>query len=220
MERWRGLVDAVSDANGALCFDETAFDSDLLVEWLLGRQVRVGRSTGLFQPTDDDYAERRLPTGERLKTKLATVHVVSQEAARILHILAAEEPLIANAVALTATRLSETCYGLQHCTIGECAASFAGYIRFLWTVFGDAAVPEITWRLRTLSEHRDGNGRWKRFPPYYTMLVLSEMGLPAAQDELTYAKTLWSPGTRTAPVEEPFAERRSRLLAAVQARLR
>jgi hypothetical protein len=220
MERWRGLVDAVSDANGALCFDETAFDSDLLVEWLLGRQVRVGRSTGLFQPTDDDYAERRLPTGERLKTKLATVHVVSQEAARILHILAAEEPLIANAVALTATRLSETCYGLQHCTIGECAASFAGYIRFLWTVFGDAAVPEITWRLRTLSEHRDGNGRWKRFPPYYTMLVLSEMGLPAAQDELTYAKTLWSPGTRTAPVEEPYAERRSRLLAAVQARLR
>jgi len=220
MERWRGLVDAVSDANGALCFGETVLDSDALVEWFLGRQIRVGRRTGLFQPTNEDYAERRLPTGERLKTKLATVHVMSQEAARILHVLAAEEPSIANAVALTATRLSETCYGLQHCTIGECAASFAGYIRFLQTVSGDAVAPEITWRLRTLSEHRDGNGRWKRFPPYYTLLVLSEIGLPVAQDELTYAKSLWSPGARTTPTEEPYAERRSRLFAALRAQRR
>jgi hypothetical protein len=217
MERWEGLVDAVSDANGAFSFGESDLDRDLLAEWLLGRQVRIGRSAGLFQPTNHDYAERRLPTGERLKTKLATVHVMSQEAARILHILAAGEPSVASAVGLTAARLSETCYGLQHCTIGECAASFVGHIRFLWTVSAGAAAPEITWRLKTMSEHRNGNGRWKRFPPYYTLLVLSEIDLPAAQAELAYAKALWSPGARTTPAEEPYAERRRRLFAALRA---
>ncbi len=220
MSRWRGLVDAVSDANGAFSFGEKRFDGSLLAKWLLERQIQAGRNSGLFQPTDEDYAERRLPTGEYLKTKLATVHVMSQEAGRILHVLAPEEPAIADAVAKSAARLSETCYALQDCTIGECAASFIGYVRFLAAVFGDEATPEITWRLRTLSNHRGGNGRWKRFPSYYTLLVLSEIGLPTAQDELTYAKTLWSPGARMAPVEEPYAERRSRLLAAVQARVR
>jgi hypothetical protein len=109
---------------------------------------------------------------------------------------------------------------LQRCTIGECAASFIGYVRFLKAVLGDSATPDITWRLKTLAEHRDGSGRWGRFPPYYTVLVLSEIGLPVAEDELAYAKTLWSPGARTTPTEEPYAERRGRLFAAVQARLR
>jgi hypothetical protein len=221
MDRWRGLVDAVSDADGAISFGELDVDGDALIGWLLELQVRAGRSAGLFQPTTADYEERRLVTGERLRTKLATVHIMSQEAARVLHILGGGNPTVAAAVRLASARLSGTCYGgLQRCTIGECAASFIGYVRFLKAVLGDSAIPDITWRLKTLAEHRDGRGRWRRFPPYYTMLVLSEMGLPAAQDELTYAKTLWSPGTRTAPVEEPYAERRSRLLATIQARLR
>jgi hypothetical protein len=220
MDPWRGLIDAVSDADGAISFGELDVDGDALVGWLLGLQVRAGRSAGLFQPTAADYRERRLVTGERLKTKLATVHIMSQEAARVLHILDGGNPTVAAAVRLASARLSGTCYALQRCTIGECAASFIGYVRFLKAVLGDSATPDITWRLKTLAEHRDGNGRWRRFPPYYTTLVLSEIGLPTAHDELAYAKTLWSPGARMAPVEEPYAERRSRLLAAVQARLR
>jgi hypothetical protein len=145
---------------------------------------------------------------------------MSQEAARVLHILGGGNPTVAAAVRLASARLSGTCYALQRCTIGECAASFIGYVRFLRAVLGDSATPDITWRLKTLAEHRDGSGRWRRFPPYYTVLVLSEIGLPVAEDELAYAKTLWSPGARTTPTEEPYAERRGRLFAAVQARLR
>jgi hypothetical protein len=220
MDQWRGLVDAVSDADGAISFGEVDVDGDALVGWLLELQVRAGRSAGLFQPTAADYEERRLVTGERLKTKLATIHVLSQEAARVLHILGGGSPTVAAAVRLASARLSGTCYALQRCTIGECAASFIGYVRFLKAVLGESATPDITWRLKTLAEHREGSGRWGRFPPYYTVLVLSEIDLPTAHDELTYAKALWAPGARMAPVEEPYAERRSRLLAALQARRR
>jgi hypothetical protein len=211
MNRWRGLVDAVGEANGALSFGETGLDQVRLVEWLLSCQVRKGRGGGLFQPTVDDFEERRLPTGERLKTKLATTHILSQESARILHALKGGGPDVGVAVELTTRRLSETCYALQHCTIGECAASFIGYVRFVWGVLGEAAAPEITWRLRTLSEQRDGAGRWKRFPTYYTLLVLSEIPLPAARDELAYATPVWSSTGRAVPLEQIYIQRRRKL---------
>ncbi|MCX6092583.1 MAG: hypothetical protein NTX23_06935 [Candidatus Bipolaricaulota bacterium] len=218
MSRWRGLVDAVSEADGALRFGEAAVDRDKLVEWLLRHQIQAGRDAGLFRPTAEDFEERRLPTGERLKTKLATTQTMSQEAARILHAMSAGSREVEDAVARTAARLGETCYALQHCTIGECAASFAGYMRFLRGTLGGASAPEMTWRLQTLSEHRDGKGRWKRFPAYYTVLVLSEIDLPAARDELVYAAPIWSPPARAASVEEPYARRRSLLQSDLESR--
>ncbi len=221
MKVWRGLVDALSDANGAVWFGEADLDDDAVIGWLLERQARAGRNAGLFQPTAADFQDRRLVTGERLKTKLATIHIMSQEAACVLHTLGGGNPTVAEAVHLASARLSGTCYGSsQHCTIGECAASFIGYLRFLKTVHGDSAAPDITWRLKTLAEHRDGGGRWKRFPPYYTVLVLSEIGLAAAQDELLYAEPIWSPSSKLAPVDEPYAARRAKLFATVQAQLR
>lgn len=218
MDRWRGLVEAISQADGVLAFGETPKVEKRLVAWLLERQIPTGRSAGFFRPSDDDYAERRLPTGERLKTKLATSYIMSQEAARILHVLAPNDPAVAGAVAKTAARLAETCFAVQHCTIGECAASFIGYVRFRNAVFGDAAAPDITWRLKTLAEHRDGAGRWKRFPPYYTLLVLSEVRMPPADDELDYAESLWTSGGRAAATDEPYATRRLRLCEAIRRR--
>lgn len=216
MNRWKGLVDAVDAADGALSFGERGVAKTELVQWLLSRQVQQGRASGLFQPTAGDFEVRRLVTGERLKTKLATTQILSQEAARILRVLKPSDPRVEAAVALTAGHLRQTCYALQHCTIGECAASFIGYVRFVWAVQAEAAVPEITWRLRTLAEHRDGTGRWKRFPTYFTLLVLSELPLPVARDELAYAKPVWTSLARTASLEERYSRRRQRLQARIE----
>jgi hypothetical protein len=218
MSSWRGLVDALSDANGALWFGETDVDANDLVGFLLERQIRTGRSAGLFQPTAADYEERRLVTGERLKTKLATTHIMSQEAASVLHILDGGNPTVADAVRLAAARLSGTCYGgSQHCTIGECAASFIGYLRFLRIVGGEYAAPEITRRLATLSGHRDGSGRWKRFPFQYTLLVLSEIESTTSRDELAYARPALAHSTAVSG--EPYAKRRAQVAATVLAAL-
>ena len=49
-------------------------------------------------------------------------------------------------------------------------------------------------------EHRDGEGRWRRFPFHYTLLALSEMGGKGVSREIEYA----------APVLERILKRRSR----------
>ncbi len=37
---------------------------------------------------------------------------------------------------------------------------------------------------------RDGKGKWKRFPFFYTLYALIEIDLPAAKEELRFAKGL------------------------------
>ncbi|MFC1800261.1 hypothetical protein ACFL2Z_05085 [Candidatus Eisenbacteria bacterium] len=51
-----------------------------------------------------------------------------------------------------------------------------------------------------LREQRDGRGRWRRFPFYYTLLALAEIPGPRAADEIRYA----------APVLERMLKRRGR----------
>ncbi len=209
MNDWRGVLNAVCAVDGASWFGEPEPDAEDLVGFLLDRQVRSGRNAGLFEPTNADFEDRRLVTGERLKTKLATTQIASQEAARTLHVLGGGSPTVAAAVRLAAARLGGTCYGgPQHCTVGECAASFIGYLRFLQAVGGCAAAPEVAWRLRTLTGLRDGAGRWKRSPFYYTLLVLTEVG-PAGRDELEYALPALARSVGAA--EQPFAARRARI---------
>jgi hypothetical protein len=41
--------------------------------------------------------------------------------------------------------------------------------------------------LTHLREHRDGSGRWRRFPFYYTLLALTEIPGRAAGREIRYA---------------------------------
>ncbi|HPQ39570.1 MAG TPA: hypothetical protein PLV45_04290 [bacterium] len=38
-----------------------------------------------------------------------------------------------------------------------------------------------------LKEHRDGKGRWRRFPFYYTLLALTEIPGRQSDDEIRYA---------------------------------
>jgi hypothetical protein len=45
----------------------------------------------------------------------------------------------------------------------------------------------LTGGVRVLEEHRDGRGRWRRFPFYYTLLALLEGGVKAAVPEMRYA---------------------------------
>ena len=54
--------------------------------------------------------------------------------------------------------------------------------------------------MQILKEHRLGDGRWRRFPFYYTLLALAEMKGKVAAAELQYA----------APVLERVMKRRAR----------
>ncbi len=187
-----------------------------LVCSLLDRQIQTGRKAGLFALSPGDWERGpHLWTGEPIRTKLATEQVFSQEAARLLCQLGGNDPAVERAVQAASARLAGTCYAVQHCTIGECATSFIGYVRFVAAALGDDAHAEIAPRIQTLSQHRLGDGRWKRFPLFYTALVLSELRLPAAKDELLYAREACVRAARHHSVDEPYADRRVRLLSEV-----
>ena len=52
--------------------------------------------------------------------------------------------------------------------------------------------------MEALRTHRTDDGRWRRFPFYYTLLALSELDLELALDEMRYA----------APLLERYVKRR------------
>jgi hypothetical protein len=160
-----------------------------VVEWLLGRQVVSGRDSGMFAPFPGEYeAGVHLFTGERLRTRIATRNVLTLESARILSALAGEQAGARSAVWRTSVAMGHACFAASHCVIGECAHSSLAYMR---GAASDRSGDRRKWiedHLRVLREHRDGTGRWRRFPFYYTVLSLLEVGTPSSDAELEYAR--------------------------------
>jgi len=158
------------------------------VDWVLSRQVMAGRRRGMFQPLPADFAEGvRLPTGEKLKTKLATWNVLGHEAVRALHLLAPEDAQVKQAVARALSTFRQDCYAQQHCAIGECAHSGISYMRLLLSSGTSEEQVWIEAELEMLRSHRLSTGRWRQFPFYYTLHVLLELPGDAARDELNHA---------------------------------
>jgi hypothetical protein len=71
--------------------------------------------------------------------------------------------------------------------------------------------------IAVLSQHRDGKGRWRRFPFYYTLLVLSETDLPAAVGEMRYAVSACERVLRRFPKDDVFALRQRAVVEGVLA---
>ena len=159
---------------------------ETLARWALDRQWTAGRYAGAFAPAEEDIPARvRLFTGERLKTRLAVRNVLTTEVARALFLLVPATPGVREALDRANRWLLDTCFA-GDCVLGECAHSKLGWMRYLAAGALHDAESRLEAHLQTLARHHDGRGRWKRFPFYYTLLVLTEIDLPAARDELRY----------------------------------
>jgi len=184
------------------------------VRWIAGRQVEVGKQAGLFAPTEDDYQQGvRLFTGERLRTKLAARNILTAEAARALLLFDIGGDILER----TNRWLLGQCFA-SACTVGECAHSTIGLMRYL--AVGGLADSEkrANAHIAVLSQHRDGQGRWRRFPFYYTLLALCETDLPAAVEEMRYAAPACERFLRRSPRDELFAPRQRAVVERVLAR--
>jgi hypothetical protein len=74
--------------------------------------------------------------------------------------------------------------------------------------------------VKGLRGHRAGNGRWRRFPFFYTLLALSEMEVPGAVGEMRYAAPVCERLIRgEAKAGDRFGERRRALAERVLARV-
>ena len=161
---------------------------DRIVAFLLDRQVASGRDRGTFAPFPGEFERGvRLFTGERLRSRVATRNVLTLEAARILSVVASDRADVRCALSRSAIAMGHACFAVSHCVIGECAHSSIAYMREAACDRNGDRRRWIDKHLRVIAGQRDGTGRWRRFPFYYTLLALLEVGTPAANAEIEYA---------------------------------
>lgn len=140
----------------------------------------------IMQKKLDITQHNHLITGEKLSTKLAVKNINAIQKARLLSIL--DVPNEADEIRLQQldSWITKQCFA-EFCGAGECRHSSIAYLRYIGAFDGAINDEKVDRFIQLLSEYRDGNGRWKGFPFYYTLLVLSELYNESARIELEYA---------------------------------
>jgi len=184
------------DAVNAAVFDHqplAAGERKQVARWIASRQGLPGA----YAETFAGFAGERdkgivLFTGERI-TSASARHIVGEEACRALRLLEVRDRVVSAA-------LDRACEGMMRCLeraaldprrtnpglfcCGKCSVG-------LWRNLLSGGLNRREERLRRGTGHlrsmRDGNGQWRRFPFWYTVLALSEIDAPEASRELKYA---------------------------------
>lgn len=183
-----GTIDAL---NEAFFFgrDLTKSQRTEAGRWIVGRQGLRGSYAGMFAPTSKDLDKGiRLFTGERIATRAGVGHVLGEEACRAMILLnvpgkqTRETLKAASAEMICRTASGQNRKAGMYCC-GKCTAALWRHL-----AVGGLAKSEalLAAGLKTLKSRRTGDGRWRVFPFYYTLLALSEIDLPAATKELRY----------------------------------
>jgi hypothetical protein len=183
-------VDAVNDTH----FTGTKLSQanrNAAAKFIASRQGLRGSYSGMFAPTEKDFADGiRFFTGERVATRAGVSHIIGQESCRALALLAAPDPDAHAALAKSLGNIA----GIIRCGVetgryccGKCSVS-------LWRHMAVGLEPRadkiLAAGLKHLHAVRDGEGRWKAMPFYYTLSALLEMNLRAAVAEMRYAAPL------------------------------
>lgn len=191
------LGETIDSINAAL-FESAALPRDASREaalWIADRQGLPGSYAGMFAPTGYDYAYgTRTFTGESVRSGAGTGHLLSEESCRALYQLhggASEivQHALQRARQAIFKRIENSEAPGKGASIGVycCGTCSVALWRHLLASGEPSDLPRLENGLAELRRYRDGEGRWKRFPFYYTLLALLDMELPAARDELQYA---------------------------------
>ncbi|MBN2543567.1 hypothetical protein JXI42_11945 [bacterium] len=186
-------------------------------KWIASRQDLPGAYARMFAPTKNDYLNGiRLFTGEKVSSRAGIGHILGEEACRALILL--NVPLVKVYNALNSAtmamlnRLEEaeskgTPVGMYCC--GTCTAS-------MWRHLAVGGLDDTGKRLgkgmHILKQHRDGKGKWNRFPFYYTLLALVGVELPGAYMELKYAAHTCERLLKRNNKDEKYTQRRKLIL--------
>jgi hypothetical protein len=195
-----------------------------IAAWIASRQGVKGAYRGMFAPTLLDFKRGiRLFTGEGVSSGAAIGHILGEEASRALILLNGNSPEIHEALkksnkgmlrALMTCETPDRLRGFYCC--GTCTAAMWRHL----SVGGlNRAKKRLGAGLKVLRRYRDGTGRWRRFPFYYTLLALNEMESNLADRELRYAAPVCERLLKRKAGKNKFAIRRVVLLGKVLARL-
>lgn len=182
--------------------------------WVASREGLPGAYAGMFAPTARDTLGIRLFTGEAIRSQARIAHILGEEGCRILTLLGVTDAQVRvsldRAVQGFVARLEET--ERKGCSTGTycCGTCSAAYWRNLTLHLLPRSEERLRLGLDELKQARSGNGKWRRFPFYYTCLALTEIGPELAKDEMKYASLSWRNNLRKlSSAESPVARRRT-----------
>lgn len=205
-----GSLSQTLDALGALAFEGRALPAPERVRaarWIAARQGLPGAYGDTFSGFPAELARGIVVfTGERI-TSASARHILGEEASRALRLLRVRDPKARAALeradagllsclaraALDPRNTNPGRYCCGKCTVG------------LWRNLLSGGLDRQEERLRkgvsgALRAQRAGDGKWRVFPFWYTVLALSEMDLGEARTELKYvAPTLERTARRAVP---------------------
>lgn len=163
-----------------------------IAKWIAGRQGLPGSYANMFAPTKYDFKKGiRLFTGECVLSNAAIGHILGEEACRVLILLNVRDADVQVALQratwgmlrrLAPSEIKGRVRGMYCC--GICTGA---YWRHLAVGGLKNSKRRLVTGMRVLMKYRDGNGKWRRFPFYYTLLALSEINLPSAIAQMRYA---------------------------------
>jgi hypothetical protein len=181
--------------------------------WIAGLRGKTGAYHGMFAPTEADFTNGiRVFTGEPIKTKAGISHVLGEEACRALIYLDVKDETV-NEALKTATQnmllrlekfeTKDNVLGLYCC--GSCSVAYWRHV-----IAGGLNRNEerLLSAMSVLKSYRTGDGHWRRFPFYYTLLALSEMDIKPALDEIHYAAPIMEKHLKIHTADNKYNRRR------------
>ena len=189
-------------------------------KWLAARCGESRSYAGMPAPTAKDYHTGiRVFTGEKITTGAGTGHVLGEEACRAIRLL--DVPLRSVNLALKTARESIH----RRVKDSEARGGPAGFFccgpctAALWRNLSAGGFPEegrlLPAGLAALKDHRDGKGRWRRFPFHYTLLALLDMDHAATIAELRYTAGSCERSIKASRGKDVYASRRVELMTRV-----
>ena len=188
-------------------------------KWIAGRQGLRFSYASMPAPMDAECnADLRVFTGEPITSAASLAHILGEEACRALILLDVSDEHVARCLVratqgmmskllLPSGEPNPDTYGEYCCAMCTCA-----YWRHLAVGGLHDSKKRLMAGMQILKEHRKGDGQWRRFPFYYTLLALSEIKLPSALEEMRYAAPVLQRYVKRSPKDDIYEQRR-RILA-------
>jgi len=160
------------------------------LQWILSRQGLKGSYRNLFAPTEKDLSTGlELITGEKYPKRKALVrHILGEEALRatVLWNLKSS-PAVSKALEGFRDILESGEKPPKETGFYCCYTCTMPFLRTLSVVKPEGWGETLERGIDNIKKARTADGRWRRFPFYYTLLTFSELDTPSAETELRHA---------------------------------
>ncbi|HMS33150.1 MAG TPA: hypothetical protein PKC91_03605 [Ignavibacteria bacterium] len=181
--------------------------------WISDRQGLKGSYTDMFAPTESDFNEIKLFTGDKLTSKASIAHILGEESLRALYLLNVQDRKIQDAFDKARSGIMKVLKRNYEAGIypdgtfccGKCTVA-------LWRNLSAEGVRKNKKSLESginyMKSFRDGKGKYNRFPFFYTVLALSDIDLPESKAEIEYCSSLLRKYVKRKEQNDIYSERK------------